>query len=141
MKKFACIFLCFGLLIGMAACQSPDDLQLDIYKGTAAELKLLHLNASNAARKNIIEGITRAITEAEATDKPMELLGFYPDYTISVTAPEDLQKQLTVVLDLNGEWVEFYYPGPYPQQDGIVYRSKMPATEFFELLNTKLKIS
>lgn len=141
MKKLCCFLLSLGVLLGMTACQSPDDLQLDIYKGANAELKLLHLNASNSTRKQIISGITQALTQAQPTGKPMEFFGFYPDYTISVTTPGDPNQRVTVVLDINGEWVEFYYPGPNPAQDGIIYRSEMSAVDFLKLIHTQMNIS
>lgn len=131
MKKVSCFLLILALLICLGSCRSPNTLQLDIYKGASTELKLLHVNASDAARKQQIEGITQAILKAEPTDKPLDLFAFYPDYTISVTDPANPQARLTVVLDLNGEWVEFYYP----EENSVIYRSEITAAAFSALVN------
>ncbi len=129
------IALLMVLLIFSGCGIKPSDMYMDIYNGTDRELKLLHINANDDKRINQMNGILSAIENAEASDKPMELFAFYPDYTIEAS-PLGSDEIITVVLDVTSEYVQFYYPGPNPEKSDVVYISDMPSEEFMDLINT-----
>lgn len=123
------------MLLALVACgEKPSDMYMDIYNGNSRELKLLHVKANDATRIGQIEGILSAIEDAEEIDKPMDLFGYYPDYLIDI-CPRGTEEILTVVVDLNGDYVEFYYPGPNPEPSEVVYRSSITAEEFSNFIN------
>lgn len=136
MKKMLCALLLCLMLLPLAGCgEKPNSMQLDVYRGADAQLKLLHLNISSTDKKERIEAFAKAIRNAEPIEKPMSLFAYYPDYTIEITPWEG--GKLTVVVDVNGDWVDFYYPGPNPESSDTIYRSKMSAKEFNLLINTQ----
>lgn len=131
MKKVLCIIsmLIFSLICG--ACTVPDDMQMDVYLGAAKDLKLLHVNASSSNKEKQIQKIYEALTDAEPTDKPIELFAFYPDYTIEVDDLEAANDQrISVVLDINHDRLEFYYIGDDAENPVVIYRSNMSVEEF-----------
>lgn len=128
--------LCFS------ACSAPDYLQMDVYMGSGEELKLLHINASSEEKIAQIEGIRRAITEAEATEKTVDMMGFYPDYRVVIQEKD--KETISAVVDINGDYVEFYFLDPEVdsgtgekanENDAMVYRSKVTALEFEFFIN------
>lgn len=129
MKKLSLTFCILSLALLFASCGVPNNRQMDIYLGKTAELKLLHLNASSQRRIAQMDGVELAINDSFATDKPMELFAFYPDYTIVIDNKEKAM-QTRVVLDINFDKVEFYNIDADGNTDGIIYRSSMSATDF-----------
>lgn len=135
MKKFITLIAAAVLAISFTACGTPDDFQLDIYKGVQAELKLLHLNASNSQKKWQMEGIAGALRDADSIEKDISLMGYYPDFTVEVTSPENPDQTIRAVVDINGDWVEFYYLENSAITGGGLYRSKVSAEDFLAFIH------
>ncbi len=134
MKKICLLII--ALLLTLAGCGTkPSDMQMDVYNGNSKDLKLLHVKANDEAKVNQMSGILSAIENAEASDKPMELFAFYPDYTIEIS-PMGSDEVITVVLDVTSEYVQFYYPGPNPEASDVVYISELSSQEFMDYINT-----
>gem|GEM_PF-1383343 len=135
MKKLLPLITAAIMVISFTACETPDDFQLDIYKGAQAELKLLHLNANGSQKKWQIEGIAGALRDAEAIEKDISLFGYYPDFTVEVTSPENPAETIRAVVDINGEWVEFYYMENSAITGEGLYRSKVSAEDFLAFIH------
>ncbi len=142
---FACLFL--SLMIG---CDSPDTLKMDLYQGYGKQIKLIHLNASNEENRERMEAFAQALADAEPLEKDMSMFAYYPDYKLELSGKkltvngtgftlEDVPGRdgvsLTAIVDLNGDFVDFCFPGPVPEQSGIIYRSAMPAEDFKKLVH------
>lgn len=131
MKKFfSLLALCFLLCLG--GCSNPDSLQLDLFEGYGNHLRLLHLNASTQERKERIEAFSRVFEDAQPLSKSIEMFAYYPDYVLTIT-PWKEQKSLEAVVDVNGDYVDFYYSDSAAPP--VLYRSKMSAEEFLILVN------
>lgn len=135
MKKLLTLMTAAIMAISFTACDTPNEYQMDIYKGVQAELKLLHLNASNSQKKWQIEGIAQALRDAEAIEKDVSLFGYYPDFTVEVTLPDHPDQMIRAVVDLNGEWVEFYYLENSAITGAGLYRSKVSAEDFLAYIH------
>lgn len=118
-------FLLLALALG--GCSVPNSLQLDLYQGFGQNMKLLHLNASNQKNRQRIEEFASIVEGAKPLEKDIGLFAYYPDYILEIT--RNGQKE-SVVLDINGEFLDFYYPN---QQ--VVYRSSMTVADFKKLLH------
>ena len=129
MKKLLCIILLAAMACLLSGCDNPDSLQLDLSRGYGEHLKLIHLNASSSEKKERMEAFGDAVRNAEPLEKDFSMFAYYPDYLLEIT-PWENGETLTVVVDLNGDFVDFYYPGPYPEQSNTIYRSQMTAEEF-----------
>jgi hypothetical protein len=134
MKKSFVAFCMAACLLLLSGCQSPNRLQLDLSQGYGDNLKLLHLNVISEENEQRIEAFSQVVRDAEPLDKPMELFAYYPDYMLEIT-PWDENGALTVIIDVNGDYIDFYYPGPNPAADNTIYRSHTTAEEFFQLVN------
>lgn len=135
MKRLLPLITAAIMAVSFTACDIPDDFQMDIYKGVQAELKILHLNASNSQKKWQIEGIAGALRDAEAIEKNISLFAYYPDFTVEVTSPENPAKTIRAVVDINGEWVEFYYLENSAITDEGLYRSNVSAEDFLAFIH------
>ncbi len=142
---FACLFLCL-----MAGCDSPDALKMDLYQGYGDQIKLIHLNASSEENRERMDAFAQALVNAEPLEKDLSMFAYYPDYKLELSgkrltvngndfALEDVSGRdgvsLTAIVDLNGDFVDFCFPGPAPEQSGTIYRSAMPAEEFKKLVH------
>lgn len=133
MKKFFPLLLALALCL-LAGCQNPNALQMDLSRGYGDQLKLIHLNANTGENRQLMEDFGDAIRGAQALDKDFRLFAYYPDYLLELSQWEEGQG-LTVLVDINGDHVDFIYPGPYPEADQVIYRSQVTAQEFQALVN------
>ena len=134
MKKSRCVLLFCIMVLQLSGCSStPNSLQMDLSRGYGEHLKLLHLNASTSEKRERIQAFSRVILEAEPLDKSLSMFAYYPDYLLEITPWEG--GKLTVIVDINGEYVDFYYPGPNPEGSGTIYRSNTSAAEFKRLIH------
>ncbi len=124
MKKLLSLLL---LALTLGGCSVPNSLQLDLYQGFGQNMKLLHLNASNHKNRQRIEEFASIVEGAEPLEKDIGLFAYYPDYILEIT--QNGRKE-SIVLDINGEFLDFYYPD---QQ--VVYRSSMAVADFKKLLH------
>ena len=134
MKKLLCMLLLAYMAFLLSGCDNPDSLQLDLSRGYGEHLKLIHLNASTSEKRERMEAFSDVIRNAEPLEKDISLFAYYPDYQLEIT-PWEGGETLTVIVDVNGDFVDFYYPGPYPEQSGTLYRSKATAEEFKKLVH------
>ncbi len=129
MKRLLCI-LCLALLaFTCSGCSTPDSLQLDLYQGYGRQLKLIHLNASSGKNRERIEDFGAVFTDADPLDKDISLFAYYPDYKLEIT-PWQEGGTLSVVVDINGDYVDFHYDGSEE-----LYRSKTSAADFRKLVH------
>ena len=153
MKRFASLFLCCMLLLGLVGCTAPDSLKLDLYQGYGRELRLIHLNASDQENSARIDAFAQALAGARALDKDISLFAYYPDFRLEikgkalqfdVTADGVLEHisvvdqadgSITAVIDKNGDFVDFYFPGPAPEASNVIYRSPLTAEELLILVH------
>lgn len=127
MKK-ALVPLLFAVMLTLfTGCSSPDALQLDLSQGFGSQLKLLHLNASTSERRQRIEEFHTLLEKAQPLEKDFSMFAYYPDYRLELLA--DGQKT-TVILDLNGEFVDFHY-----LDDTVLYRSEFTAQDLKKLIH------
>ena len=133
MKKITALLLALALCL-LAGCQNPNAIQMDLSRGYGEQLKLLHLNASTGENLQLMEAFGSAIQDAEPLDRDISLFAYYPDYLLELTGQEEGQT-VTALIDLNGDYVDFIYPGPYPEADQVIYRSSLSAEEFLNLVN------
>lgn len=133
-KRILLAVLCSLFLLFLSGCSNPNSLQMDLSRGYGDNLKLLHLNASSQKKRERIAAFSAVVQEAEPLDKPFSMFAYYPDYLLEIT-PWDETGPLTVIIDVNGDFIDFYYPGPNPTESPTLYRSKTTAEEFFLLVN------
>lgn len=124
MKKLLPALL-FALLL--TGCSVPNSLQLDLSQGFGQNMKLLHLNASNEKNRQRIEEFASIVDGAQPLEKNISFFAYYPDYILEITRNGRTD---SVVLDINGEFLDFHYPD---QQ--VIYRSAMTAADFKKLLH------
>lgn len=132
MKRILCALCVSALLLLLSGCSAPDSLQLDLSQGYGRHTKLLHLNASTQKNRLRIEAFAALTEDAQPLDKDISLFAYYPDLTMTIT--RDGQAAPTIIVDINGDFVDFHYSG-----ETLLYRSKMPALEFKGLLHQPTK--
>lgn len=132
MKKIFCALCVSALLLMLSGCSAPDSLQMDLYQGYGWQTKLLHLNASTEKNRQRIEDFASITEEAQPLDKDISLFAYYPDYIMTIDRAG--QSGMMVIVDINGDFVDFFYPG-----ETQLYRSKMSALEFKRLLHQPTK--
>ncbi len=129
------ILLACSLLCCLSACNNPNSLQLDLAQGYGRQIKLIHLNASTAEKRERIEAFSQVLEKAEPLEKDFSMFAYYPDYKLELTGTTDSDSIITVMIDVNGDYVDFYYPGPYPEASKTIYRSQVSAKEFKKLVH------
>lgn len=153
MKRLISLIVFSALLLSLSGCSNqpasataaqntipaitggnPDSIQLDLFQGFAENLKLLHFNNSSEAKLRQMQDISTVVQGAEALDRDFSFFAYYPDYKLEITPwqaqGEEEAGTLTVIIDINGDYVDFYYPGPYPAASETIYRSPLSAEEF-----------
>lgn len=149
MKKLICAVLaaCLSACL-LGGCTSPDSLQLDLFQGYGRQLKLIHLNAGSSEKRERINSFAQSLCEASPLDKDISMFAYYPDYileikgrsltqdgnTFKLAETEDGTGSITAVIDINGDNVDFYFPGSNPEESPVIYRSKISAIEFKKLV-------
>lgn len=137
--------LCFIMSIfsGCSAVSDilvPDSVQLDLYEGYGNGMKLLHLNASSSEKRERITAFSAVLQKAEPLKKSPALFAYYPDFRLEIYRDG---KKTGAVLDLNGDYVDFYYTGQDDEPDQAVgppeqvqlYRSSVSSLEFRKILH------
>ena len=112
----------------LSGCTVPDSLQLDLSQGYGLETKLLHLNASTEKSRLRIEAFASLAEDAQPLQKDISLFAYYPDLILTIT--RDGNTELSAVVDINGEHVDFHYSG-----ETQLYRSKMSAADLKKLVH------
>ena len=107
---------------------------MDLSRGYGEQLKLLHLNASTGENLQLMEDFGGAIQDAEPLDRDIRLFAYYPDYLLELTGQEEGQT-VTALIDINGEFVDFIYPGPLPGGRPGDLPLFLSAEEFLDLVN------
>lgn len=147
MKKLLCAVLAACMITCLfSGCNTPNSLQMDLFQGYGRELKLIHLNASSGEKRERMEAFAQALADSEPVEKDISMFAYYPDYRLEISGKalasgeggagftvvdtERTDGSITAVIDLNGDFVDFYFPGPDPEQSNTIYRSKMTAKEF-----------
>jgi len=129
MKRTLCLISAFILLLlALSGCTVPDSRQLDLSQGYGRQTKLLHLNASTEKSRQRIEAFTALTEGAQPLEKDISLFAYYPDLTLTIT--RDGVEELSVVVDINGEWVDFHYT-----DDTQLYRSQMSSGDLKKLVH------
>lgn len=156
MKKLLCLILAAAMACLLSGCRNPDSQQLDLYQGYGDHLKLIHLNASSAEKEERLSAFLRVLETGKPLEKDSSLFAYYPDYLLEISgrtlvsegadsegdAPaftvaeaEGRDVSITVIVDINGDFVDFRFPGPAPAQSDIIYRSKTTSQEFKALVH------
>ena len=86
MKKRMLLLLVTACAVLLAGCSSPNSLQIDLFHGYGAQLKLLHLNASHSERETRIRSFAQVLAESEPLEKDIALVAYYPDYRLDSEA-------------------------------------------------------
>lgn len=127
MKKILWGVCLFFLLMTLYGCETAS--QLDIAQGYGAGLKLVHLSAGSGDGLERIGEFREVLREAEPLDKDPALFAYYPDFLVEIRTPEE---EVCAVVDINGEFVDFYYTG----QEDRLYRAGISAEDFLTLVHT-----
>ena len=153
MRRIIAVLLAAGLLCFLAGCDNPDSLQLDLSRGYGEHLKLIHLNSNTEEKRERIETFAQVLTDAQPLDKDFSLFAYYPDYALKITGTAldyDLDENgvmrdvslitgeglsLYAIVDVNGDYVDFYIPDIAETDHPVIYRSAMTAKEFVKLVN------
>lgn len=158
MKKLLSFLLACALLCMLPGCgASPDSLQMNLFQGYGTHKKLIHLNASNEKNRERIEAFAQALADAKPLEKDFSMFAYYPDFRVEISGkalvPEGGDAEgdapgftlsdvpvgdgpaITAIVDINGDFVEFYFPDSDAAQGGAIYRSGMTAAEFKKLVH------
>lgn len=153
MKKLIAMLLAGCMLCFLSGCKNPDSLQMDLSRGYGENLKLIHLNASTEEKRERMDTFADVLTDAQPLTKEFSMFAYYPDYYLqiigkaldytldesgiikemSLKSGEGLS--LTAVIDVNGDYVDFYLPEIDGGDTPVIYRSAMPAEDFVKLVN------
>ncbi len=134
MKKAISLLLATALCAFCTGCSQPDSLTLDLSQGYGEHVKLLHVNASTAEKEERLAAFAQVLEEADPLDKDFSLFAYYPDYFLEL---QDNGKHSAAVVDVNGEFVDFYYLGEDVAETPQLYRSHTTADEFRKLVHWK----
>ena len=107
MKRICSLLLACVLCAFCAGCSQPDALTLDLSQGYGRHTKLIHLNASSAEKEARLQAFYQVLEEAAPLEKDPSLFAYYPDYLLELT---DHGTTTTAVVDINGDFIDFYYP-------------------------------
>ncbi len=132
MRKVISLLLAAALCVLCAGCSQPDSLTLDLSQGYGQHLKLLHLNASTAEKKELLEAFQQVLENSDPLDKDFSLFAYYPDYLLEL---QDNGQTTTAIVDVNGDFIDFYYPGETLEEPQQLYRSQVTAADFRKLVH------
>ena len=132
MKRVCSLLLACVLCAFCAGCSQPDALTLDLSQGYGRHTKLIHLNASSAEKEARLQAFYQVLEEADPLEKDPSLFAYYPDYLLELT---DHGTTTTAVVDINGDFIDFYYPSEDGQEPQQLYRSHVTAPEFRKLVH------
>lgn len=132
MKKALFALYTAALLLLLSGCSSPDALQLDLFEGYGLQTKLLHLNAGNEKDRQRIEAFAAVFEDPQPLAKDISLFAYYPDFSITIT--REGETSLAAVVDINGDYVDFYYSG-----ETQLYRSGTTAADLKKLIHQPRK--
>lgn len=132
MKKAFCLLLAAVLCALCAGCTQPDSQTLDLCQGYGQYLKLIHLNASSAEKQQRMDAFAQVLENSDPLDKEFSLFAYYPDYLLEL---KNNGQTTTAVVDVNGEFIDFYYPGETLEEPQQLYRSRVSADEFRKLVH------
>ncbi len=155
MKRFLCGLLAACMLVcALSGCSNPNSLQMDLSQGYGQQIKLIHLNASASEKRERMEAFAQALADSKPLEKDLSMFAYYPDYRLElsgkaltaaadqsgsgftvVDVPSGSGATLTAIVDINGDFVDFYFPGPAPEQSETIYRSAMAADDFKKLVH------
>lgn len=127
MRKFFCGVCLWLLACMLTGCETAS--QLDITQGYGVGLKLIHLSAGSGEGLERIGEFREVLREAEPLDKDPALFAYYPDFLVEIRTPDE---EVCAVVDINGEFVDFYYAG----QEDRLYRAGISAEDFLTLVHT-----
>ena len=108
MKKLLFSLCLFSLLLLLSGCESAS--RLNLSQGYGNGLKLVHLSAGSGETY-------QRITDFQAA--------------LENSTPLEKDPALQAVVDINGDFVDFYYVG----QEDTLYRAQASAEEFLALVH------
>ena len=111
----------------------PDSQTLDLYQGYGNNLKLIHLNASSAEKQERMDAFAQVLEDSQPLDKDFSLFAYYPDYCLELKKTG--QSSCVAVVDVNGEYIDFYYVGEDVAAKPQLYRSNVTADQFRKLVH------
>lgn len=133
MKKAFSLLLAAALCVLCAGCTQPDSQTLDLYQGYGNNLKLIHLNASSAEKQERMDAFAQVLEDSQPLDKDFSLFAYYPDYCLELKKTG--QASCVAVVDVNGEYIDFYYAGEDVAAEPQLYRSNVTADQFRKLVH------
>ena len=133
MKKVLCALLAAASLALCAGCSRPDAQTLDLLQGYGNQTKLLHLNASSSQKAQRIECFCQVLEDAEPLDKDFSLFAYYPDYFLQINQAGS--GTVGAIVDVNGDYIDFYYLGEDVAEEPQLYRSHTTAADFKKLVH------
>lgn len=133
MKKAFSLLLAAVLCVLCAGCTQPDSQTLDLYQGYGNNLKLIHLNASSAEKQERMDAFAQVLEDSQPLDKDFSLFAYYPDYCLELKKTG--QASCVAVVDVNGEYIDFYYVGEDVAAEPHLYRSNVTADQFRKLVH------
>lgn len=128
MKKLFFGLCLFSLTLLLSGCDTASSLNLS--QGYGNGLKLVHLSAGSGESYQRIEGFQAALENPAPLEKDASLFAYYPDFLLEIQTP-GAQEPLQAVVDINGDFVDFYYVG----QEDTLYRAQASAEEFLALVH------
>ncbi len=155
MKKGIVLAFAVCLLCFLSGCGNPDSLQLDLSRGYGEHTKLIHLNASTAKKRDRITAVADIFADAQPLEKDFSMFAYYPDYSISVrgkalgytvdesgvlrgiSVEDGAGASFSAVVDINGEYVDFYLPELDGEASRVIYRSAISSADFARLINQR----
>lgn len=133
MKKAFSLLLAAALCVLCAGCTQPDSQTLDLYQSYGNNLKLIHLNASSAEKQERMDAFAQVLEDSQPLDKDFSLFAYYPDYCLELKKTG--QASCVAVVDVNGEYIDFYYVGEDVAAEPQLYRSNVTADQFRKLVH------
>ena len=133
MKKAISLALAALLCALCAGCTQPDSQTLDLYQGYGNFLKLIHLNASSAEKQERMDAFAQVLEDSQPLDKEFSLFAYYPDYCLELKKAGEAA--CVAIVDVNGDYIDFYYVGEDGTADPQLYRSHVTADQFRKLVH------
>ena len=73
------------------------------------------------------------LEDAEPLDKDFSLFAYYPDYFLQINQAGS--GTVGAVVDVNGDYIDFYYLGEDVAEEPQLYRSHTTAADFKKLVH------